>query len=75
MVSAPLKLLAKHEILSESEARKVAKRFKTSLDKFPKMLESDPQAAKIGAKPGVLVGIHRREPGGEDYVYYRLVVK
>ena len=74
MVKSPLRLVVKHEILSESEARKISKRFKTTLDKFPKMLDTDPQAAKIGAKPGQLVLIYRSDPTG-DYPYYRYVVE
>ena len=75
MVSTPPKLLLKHEKLSASEARKVAEKYRTPLDKFPRMLENDPQATKIGAKPGDLVAIHREEPHGGAYTYYRLVVK
>jgi len=44
------------------------------LEKFQKILESDPQAKKLGAKPGDLVAIHRDDPTG-SYINYRLVVK
>ncbi len=74
MVASPLSLVVKHSILSESEAKKVSKRFKTPLEKFPRILESDPQAVKIGAKIGQLIEISRRDPTG-DYLYYRLVAK
>jgi len=74
LVAPSLRLVVKHAVLSESEAKKVSKRFKTPLEKFPKMLETDPQAVKIGAKIGQLVEISRRDPTG-DYLYYRLVMK
>ncbi|MCL5412435.1 MAG: DNA-directed RNA polymerase subunit H [Candidatus Marsarchaeota archaeon] len=63
-----------HELLSESETAKVAKKFGISLDKFPKINEGDPQAKKIGAKAGQLVAIHREDPTGK-YTYYRYVVR
>lgn len=70
----PLNLIPKHKLLSESEAKEIAKKFNTPLDKFPKILESDPQAKQLGAKPGDLVAISRKDQTG-DYTYYRLVVK
>ncbi|HUC38544.1 MAG TPA: DNA-directed RNA polymerase subunit RpoH/Rpb5 C-terminal domain-containing protein [Candidatus Acidoferrum sp.] len=66
------RLVVKHAVLSSAEANKIAKRFKTTLDKFPKIAESDPQAKKIGAKPGQLVEIKRDDPTG-SYLYYRFV--
>ncbi|MEM0149615.1 MAG: DNA-directed RNA polymerase subunit RpoH/Rpb5 C-terminal domain-containing protein [Candidatus Micrarchaeaceae archaeon] len=74
MVSEPMDLIPKHVVVSASEAKKIAKKFTTTLDKFPKILESDPQVKSIGAKAGDLVAIHRTDPTGK-YVYYRLVVK
>ncbi|MGC8495776.1 MAG: DNA-directed RNA polymerase subunit RpoH/Rpb5 C-terminal domain-containing protein [Candidatus Micrarchaeia archaeon] len=74
MVPAPIDLIPKHEIVSASEAKKIAKKYNTTLDKFPKILESDPQVKAIGAKVGDLIAIHRNDPTGK-YIYYRLVVK
>lgn len=73
MVHTP-QLIQKHELLSASEVKKVAKKYNTPLEKFPKILESDPQAKKLGAKPGNLIAVYREDPTSE-YVYYRLVVK
>ena len=64
----------KHELLSESEAEKVAKKYGVPLEKFPKIFSDDPQAVSIGAKPGSLVLIHREDPTSE-YDYYRYVVE
>ncbi|MGC8652267.1 MAG: DNA-directed RNA polymerase subunit RpoH/Rpb5 C-terminal domain-containing protein [Candidatus Micrarchaeia archaeon] len=74
MVPAPIDLIPKHVIVSASDAKKIAKRFNTTLDKFPKILESDAQVKKIGAKAGDLIKIYRSDPTGK-YLYYRLVVK
>ncbi|MGD0510535.1 MAG: DNA-directed RNA polymerase subunit H [Candidatus Micrarchaeaceae archaeon] len=73
MVRTP-ELIKKHELLSASEVKKVVKKYNTPLEKFQKILESDPQAKKLGAKPGDLVAIHRDDPTG-SYINYRLVVK
>ncbi len=67
-------LLVKHELLSESEAKKVAKKFGVPLEKFPKMFNDDPQALRIDAKPGSLVLIHRDDPTSK-YEYYRYVIE
>jgi DNA-directed RNA polymerase subunit H len=67
-------LIPKHEILSESEAKKVAKKYSISLDKFPRVLETDVQAVTLKAKPGDLIAVSRKDPTG-SYTYYRLVVK
>jgi DNA-directed RNA polymerase subunit H len=67
-------LTPKHELLSESEAKKVCKKYNINFDKFSKILESDPQVKVLGAKPGDLIEIHREDPTGK-YSYYRLVVE
>jgi DNA-directed RNA polymerase subunit H len=67
-------LISEHELLSASEAKKIVKKYNAPLEKFPKILESDPQAKKLNAKPGSMIVIHREDPTG-SYSYYRLVVK
>ncbi len=67
-------LVPKHELLSESEAKKVAKKFNVPIDKFPRMLATDPQSVKLGAKPGQLIEITRNDGNG-NYKYYRYVTK
>jgi DNA-directed RNA polymerase subunit H len=67
-------LTPKHEILSDAEAKKIAKKYNISLDKFPRIQESDVQVQKLKGKPGDLVAISREDPTGA-YTYYRLVVK
>ncbi|MDE1865536.1 MAG: DNA-directed RNA polymerase subunit H [Candidatus Micrarchaeota archaeon] len=73
MVKTP-ELILKHEILSDSEAKKVSKKYNIGLDKFPRIVETDVQVQKLKGKPGDLVAISRKDPTG-NYTYYRLVVK
>lgn len=73
MVDAP-NLIPEHELLSDSDAKKIAKKFNTPLEKFPKISADDPQAKLLNAKKGSLIAIHRADPTGK-YTYYRLVVE
>lgn len=66
-------LLSQHKLLADEEAEKIAKKYKTPLDKFPRILKDDPQALKLNAKPGQLIEIERKDPTGR-YTYYRYVV-
>ena len=68
-----LDLLVKHELVDAAEAKKIAKKYGISLEKFPKILKSDPQAVKLNAHPGQLIAIHRNDITGK-YVYYRYVI-
>ncbi len=73
-MSAPRELIPEHKLLSESEAKKVSKEYGIPLEKFPKILESDAQCTKLGAKSGNLVAIHMDDPTGK-YTTYRYVVR
>lgn len=74
LLVAPRELIPEHKLLSDSEAKKVAKTYGIIPEKFPKILESDAQAIKLAAKAGQLIAINRVDPTGK-YVYYRYVVK
>jgi DNA-directed RNA polymerase subunit H (RpoH/RPB5) len=73
-LTEPFELIPEHRLLNEKETEKVLKKFNTSLEKFPKIYESDPQAKKLNAKAGQMIEIKRMDPTGE-YLYYRVVVK
>ena len=73
-MAAPRELIPEHELVSDSEAKKLVKEYNIPLEKFPKMVASDPQAKKLGAQPGQLVRIKRQDPTGK-YTYYRYVVQ
>ncbi|MEM0106703.1 MAG: DNA-directed RNA polymerase subunit RpoH/Rpb5 C-terminal domain-containing protein [Candidatus Micrarchaeaceae archaeon] len=66
-------LIPRHKILSEEEAKEVSKKFNIEISKFPKIFENDVQAKKLGAKPGQLIEISRKD-GDVSYIYYRYVV-
>jgi DNA-directed RNA polymerase subunit H len=70
---APRELIPQHKLLSESEAKKVAKEYGIPFEKFPKILERDPQAQTLNAKAGQLIEINREDPTGK-YKHYRYVV-
>ena len=71
----PLELIPEHSVLSESEMKKVMAKFSIPAKKFPKILDTDPQAKLLGAKPGNMIAISRKDPSGGKYTYYRIVVK
>ena len=71
----PLELIPEHSILSESEAKKVLVKYGVPLKKLPKILDIDPQVKLLGAKPGDMIAISRKDPTGGKYTYYRVVVK
>jgi DNA-directed RNA polymerase subunit H (RpoH/RPB5) len=74
LVSKPdFELVLEHEILSESEAKKVSKGLNTQIKKFPKIWKDDAQIVKKNPVAGQLVAIHRKDPTGK-YTYYRVVV-
>ncbi len=71
-------LVPRHVVLSEAEAKKVLEELHLNKEDLPKILESDPQAKKLGAKPGQIIKIYREDPPFQPknkYLYYRLVIK
>ena len=67
-------MIPEHKLLSESEVKAVVKKYGIQLEKFPRILESDPQVQKLNAKAGRLIAIYREDPTGK-YIYYRYVVR
>ena len=74
LVGREHELVPPHELLSDKEAKKILDELDIKPEQLPKMLESDPQAIKLGAKSGQIVAIHRKD-SGKEYTYYRLVKK
>ena len=71
-------LVPVHELLTDAEAKKVLEELHVNKEDLPKIFASDPQAQKLGAKPGQIIKIYRKDPpfqAKNKYVYYRLVVK
>ncbi len=63
-----------HEILKLKEVNELLQGKHITLENLPKILESDPQCTKLGAKPGHVVRISRSD-NGNAYLYYRVVVE
>ncbi|MGB9732506.1 MAG: DNA-directed RNA polymerase subunit RpoH/Rpb5 C-terminal domain-containing protein [Candidatus Micrarchaeia archaeon] len=72
-------LVPLHVLLTDAEAKKVLEELHLkSKEELPKIFESDPQAKKLGAKPGQIIKIYREDPpfqAKNKYFYYRLVIK
>ena len=69
------KLVPFHVIISEKEKNDLLEKYKIQSDQLPKILNTDPVAVSIGAKPGQIVKIIRKSHTAKDAVAYRLVVE
>jgi DNA-directed RNA polymerase subunit H len=63
-----------HELLSEKEAASVLEKLGLKRENLPKIFADDPQTVKLGAKPGQIIKIYRKD-NGHEYEYYRLVIE
>ena len=66
-------LVPKHDILSESETKRVLEEMKTNGDKLPRIFKDDPALQGKGRK-GQVVRITREDVSGKKYQYYRIVI-
>lgn len=66
-------LTPKMKVLPKEEKERVLKKLNVGEKQLPKMLEKDPTAKALRAKPGDIVEIKRKDPTG-SYLYYRIVV-
>ena len=74
MVKRDHELVPVHRIMSASEIKKLLEEMDLKAYNLPKIRESDPQAKKIGAKPGDVLEIDR-EDMGKSYKQYRQVIE
>jgi DNA-directed RNA polymerase subunit H (RpoH/RPB5) len=72
LVKREHELVPVHKIMSASEIEEMLKAREISANNLPKILASDPQAKKLGAKPGDVLLVERED--GKEYDYYRQVV-
>lgn len=68
-------LVPKHIILSDKEKEEVLKKYRATLKQLPRILSNDPVAKVIGAKPGDVIKIIRKDPIAGESIYYRVVVR
>ena len=63
-----------HNIVDGKELRAFLEERKLKVENLPKIFSTDPQAVKLGAKEGQVIRVKRNDHGNE-YLYYRLVIK
>jgi len=68
-------LVPRHRILSTEEKEALLKKYDIKPSQLPKMLNSDPVAIAIGAKPGDIVEVVRKSPVAGETLAYRVVVE
>ena len=68
-------LVPKHRILSEEEKKALLAKYNAKLSQLPRILTTDPVVKALGAKPGDVLEITRKNPEIGEYKYYRVVVK
>jgi len=68
-------LVPQHTIISDDKKEEVMKKFNTTPDQLPKIMDNDPVALSIGAKPGQIIQITRKSHTAKKAIAYRFVVK
>ena len=69
------KLVPEHTILTDKEKKELLERYSIKLEQLPKILDTDPVAISIGAKPGQIVKIIRISRTAKDAISYRVVLE
>jgi len=67
-------LVPRHEILPPEEAEELLKKLRVKPYQLPHIKSDDPAARSIGAKPGNILKITRKESTAGEHIYYRYVV-
>jgi DNA-directed RNA polymerase subunit H len=68
-------LVPQHIIISEEEKKELFEKYDITPDQLPKILDTDPVAIAIGAKPGQFIKVIRKSHTAREAVAYRLVVE
>jgi DNA-directed RNA polymerase subunit H len=68
-------LVPKHELLDDKQKEEVLKKYGITLRQFPRMLETDPMAVMLTAKPGDVLRVTRKSETAGETTYYRVVIK
>ena len=68
-------LVPEHKILSEKESKDLLEKYEIKPDQLPKILDTDPAAISIGAKPGQIIKIVRKSRTAKQATVYRFVVE
>jgi len=68
-------LVPKHILLNKKEVEELLKLYRIAPHQLPYILESDPAAKAIEAKPGDIVKIIRKSPTASEAIAYRYVIE
>ena len=68
-------LVPKHRMMDDKEVQKLIARLGIKKWQLPKLLDRDPIAILLGARPGRVLEIKRRSETAGDSTYYRLVIR
>lgn len=68
------KMVPSHEIIDESEIKKVLSEYKIEKEQLPKIRVTDPAAVSIKAKVGDVILITRESHTAGKAVFYRMVI-
>ncbi len=67
-------IVPQHALMQAKDAKEVLSEMHLRPENLPKIFSTDPQAAKLGAKPGDIIKIKRHDYGN-TYDIYRLVTE
>lgn len=65
--------IPKFRVLNNTEIEEIVNRYKTSKNKFPKMLSIDPIAKYYGLKSGSVLEVIRPSTASGEYISYRVI--
>ncbi len=68
-------LVPHHEVISEEEKQELFKKYNITPEQLPKILDTDPVAIAIGAKPEQVIKIIRKSHTAKEAIAYRFVIK
>ncbi len=68
------KMVPQHEILNETEVKKILSEYDIEKEQLPKIRVSDPAAVAINAKVGEVIRIIRESPTADKAIFYRMVI-
>ncbi|VUT24932.1 MAG: DNA-directed RNA polymerase subunit H [Candidatus Methanolliviera sp. GoM_oil] len=69
------KLVPKHILLNEGEAKELLDKYDIEREMLPKIKESDPAAKEINAKQGDIIKIIRESYTAGETEFYRVVIE
>jgi len=69
------KLVPQHVIISEKEKNELLEKYNITPDQLPKIMNTDPVALSIDAKPGQIIKVIRKSHTAKEAEAYRFVIE